>query len=106
MAKTHLDIRGTSFFIDGKATYSETAGTNPAAHGLLMNARFIQGVFDDASDPSRFARFGRDTWDADQNTAELIAALPQWYHTGLRAFTVGFQGGRPFFTMGNHTIVK
>ena len=38
------------------------------------------------------------------NTERLIAALPEWYRYGLRAFTTGFQGGGPCFTIQNHTI--
>jgi hypothetical protein len=30
-----------------------------------MNARFIQGIFDDKADPGRFSRFGYD-WDAER----------------------------------------
>ena len=66
---------------------------------------FIQGVFDDTVDPSRFNRFGR-CFDAQMNTDALIAALPQWYRCGLRAFTVGFQGGGPCFTVPNDQIVN
>lgn len=69
-----------------------------------MNARFIQGVFDDKADPARFARFGRNEWNAERQTDELISALPQWFDYGLRAFTVGFQGGGPCFTVNNLTI--
>jgi hypothetical protein len=69
-----------------------------------MNSRFIQGVFDDRQDPGRFARFGVATWDPEANTSNLIAALPEWYRYGLRAFTVGFQGGGPCFTTDIRTI--
>ena len=75
-----------------------------AVHGLLMNARFIQGVFDDKAATERFARFGWDTWDPEKNTNELIDSLPEWYHKGLRAITVGFQGGMPVLTTENATI--
>ena len=104
MAKTHLTIEGEKFLINEKVTYSEIDGTRPSAHGLLMNARFIQGIFDDAMDPDRFARWGHSEWDAMANTERLIAALPEWYRYGLRAFTTGFQGGGPCFTTPNHTI--
>ncbi len=104
MAKTHLTIEGEKFLINGKQTYSEIDGTKPSAHGLLMNARFIQGIFDDAMEPERFARWGHSEWDAMANTERLIAALPEWYRYGLRAFTTGFQGGGPCFTIQNHTI--
>ncbi len=104
MSQTHLSIQGESFLINGQLTYREIVGSNPRAHGLLMNARFIQAIFDDKADPRRFARWGQATWDPAQHTADLVAALPEWYRYGLRAFTVGLQGGGPCFTMNNLTI--
>lgn len=101
MPATHLSITSEAFLINGKLTYSDIAGSNPNAHGLLMNARFIQGIFDDKADPGRFARWGQDHWDAARHTNDLIAALPEWYRYGLRAFTVGLQGGGPCFTLNN-----
>ncbi|MEK3885041.1 hypothetical protein [Paenibacillus sp. PL2-23] len=103
MGKTVLAIEGEDFVINGKKTYSEITGTYPNVHGLLMNARFVQGVFDDKADRARFNRFGRN-FDPDRNTDDLIAALPEWYDAGLRAFTIGFQGGGPCFTIMNSTI--
>ncbi len=102
--KTKVSIQGRQFYINGMPTYHEIP--NCAAHlqGLLMNCRFVQGIFDDATNPSAFARFGHTSWDAVQNTEDLIAALPLWYAYGLRAFTVGLQGGGPCFTMTNETI--
>lgn len=104
MAQTHLSISGEKFTINGALVYSDIPGSRPEAHGLLMNARFIQGIFDDAAEPARFARFGRAAWDPEQHTDDLIAALPEWYAYGLRAFTVGLQGGGPCFTVNNLTI--
>jgi len=104
MGQTNLSIQEETFLINGQLTYQEIAGSNPQAHGLLMNARFIQGIFDDAAAPERFARWGHDKWDPEAHTDELIAALPAWYRYGLRAFTVGFQGGGPCFTVNNRTI--
>lgn len=101
---TQIGIEGENFTINGKLTYSEIEGSNPDAHGLLMNARFIQGIFDDKEAPARFARFGWNEWDPERHTDELIAALPEWYRYGLRAITVGFQGGMPVFTVENSTI--
>lgn len=101
---TTVDIRGTDFEINGARTYTELPSSRPQAHGLLFNARFIQGIFDDAADPKRFARFGFDSWDPEDHTDRLIAALPEWYDHGLRAFTVGIQGGGPCFTIRNQTI--
>jgi len=104
MSKTTITIENESFLINDKLTYSEINTSKPEAHGLLMNARFIQGIFDDKADPARFARWGHTEWNPETNTKALIDALPEWYDYGLRAFTVGFQGGGPCFTVGNDTI--
>lgn len=101
--KTNLSVLGRKFLINQKPVYSELPGCPEKYRGLLMNARMIQGVFDDRIDPRRFDRFGR-TFDPDRNTDSLILALPQWYAKGLRAITVGFQGGGPCFTIDSGTI--
>ena len=102
--KTKLSIEGKLFKINGKLVYSEIKGNSPDVHGLLMNARFVQGIFDDKAAPERFARFGWDKWDPERHTDELIKALPEWYSYGLRAITVSLQGGMPVFTIENSTI--
>ena len=104
MPETTVTIQGTSFLINNRPTYAEIGGSHEYAHGLLMNARFIQGVFDDKNGRDRYARWGKSSFDPDQHTDDLIAALPDWYAHGLRAFTVGFQGGGPCFTIDNSTI--
>lgn len=100
---TTYEIFKDKFLINGKLIYSEYPECPEQYRGLLMNARFIQGVFDEKSDRSRFDRFG-EVFDPELNTEKLIEALPQWYAKGLRAFTVGFQGGGPCFTINNYTI--
>lgn len=104
MSHTHVSIQGDRFLINGRLTYSEIEGSPPSVHGLLMNARFIQGIFDDRAAPERFARWGHEAWDAKANTQRLVRALPEWHAHGLRAFTVGLQGGGPCFTIDNATI--
>lgn len=101
--KTKLALSGRAFRINGRPTYAEIPGCDAAYHGLLMNARMIQGVFDDRENPRRFDRFGR-SFDPERNANDLAAALPAWYAQGLRAITVGFQGGGPCFTTDNGTI--
>ncbi|WP_372794164.1 hypothetical protein [Pontiella sp.] len=103
---TALSIRREQFLINGRPVYADLPGCPEKYHGLLMNARFIQGIFDDAEAPERFARFGHETWDPEAQTDRLIAALPEWYAYGLRAFTVGLQGGGPCFTTDNNTITN
>lgn len=100
---TKLTINGRAFLINGQPTYSELPACNKTYYGMLMNARMIQGVFADREAPERFNRFGR-SFDPDRNTDDLVAALPAWYAHGLRAITVGLQGGGPCFTTDNLTI--
>lgn len=97
MSKTNLSIDGAKFKINGQLTYSEIESCKPSVHGLLMNARFIQGIFD-SKNREQFNRYGKD-FDPEQNTDDLIAALPEWYEKGLRAITVGMQGGGSCFTV-------
>jgi len=102
MGKTNLSIKGRDFYINGKLVYDEIEG-NSNSKGLLMNARFIQGIFDDKTNIKRFNRFNK-IFDVDTNTDDFIAALPEWYEYGLRAVTVGIQGGMPVFTIDVNTI--
>jgi hypothetical protein len=102
MGQTNLSIKERDFYINGKPVYDEIEG-NASAKGLLMNARFIQGVFDDKTNKQRFNRFNK-VFDADAHTDDFIAALPEWYEYGLRAVTVGIQGGMPVFTIDVRTI--
>lgn len=99
--QTVLSIKGDKFFINDALTYNEIP--NCKYKGLLMNARFIQGVFDDKIDKGRFQRFNR-IFDEEKNTQDLIKSLPEWYDAGLRAITVGFQGGGPCLTIDSDTI--
>lgn len=103
---TVLSLDGTKFRINGQLTYSEIPNCPSERRGLLMNSRMIQGVFDETSAPSRFARFGFEQWDPEAQTQRLIDALPEWKSYGLRALTVGFQGGGPCFTTDNQTITN
>lgn len=101
MGKTKLTINQDKFLINNQLTYSEI--DQCPYQGLIMNARFIQGIFDDKIDRSRFQRFNR-IFDAEKNTDKMIEALSSWYEAGLRAITVGFQGGGPCFTIDSNTI--
>jgi len=106
LSKTHINVKGEKFEINGELTYSEIEGSLPSAQGLLMNARFIQGIFDDKDMRERFARFGRSVYDPEKNTDDLAAALPEWYAHGLRSFTVGLQGGGPVFTIDDWSTIN
>lgn len=65
--------------------------------GLLLNARLVQGIFDDrnAATAAQWAYPDTGRWDPDRNTSEFIQAMPLWRRHGLLAFTINFQGGSP-----------
>ena len=65
--------------------------------GLLLNSRMVQGIFDDENSATRSRWKYPDTgkWDAERNTREFLAAMPEWRRHGLLSFTINFQGGSP-----------
>ncbi|MCL2060555.1 MAG: hypothetical protein FWH01_16145 [Oscillospiraceae bacterium] len=93
--KTKISIDGNKFLINGKLTYSELENANPGSIGLLWNMRLIQGIFDDLFGLDNIKKLCGTDFDPEKNTDDLIAALPEWYAYGIRAITVGLQGGWP-----------
>jgi hypothetical protein len=94
---TEISIRGEDFYINGKPTYAGRGWNGCRIEGLLLNARLVQGIFDD-SNPQTVSRWNYpDThkWDPDRNTNEFISAMPEWRKHGLIAFTLNLQGGSP-----------
>lgn len=69
MGKTSYRIENGNFYINGKLTYSELPGSDKNVHGLLFNARFIQGIFDDRNPANhgKYDRFGK-VFDPELNT--------------------------------------
>ena len=62
-----------------------------------MNSRVVQAIFDDRNPATAACWAYPDTakWDAEHNTREFIAAIPEWKNHGLLAFTINLQGGSP-----------
>jgi hypothetical protein len=95
---TQVSIRDEDFYINDQPTYAGQVWNGHRIEGLLLNARLVQGIFDDQN-PQTVARWNYpDTgkWDADRNTREFIAAMPDWRTHGLLAFTLNLQGGSPY----------
>jgi hypothetical protein len=95
--RTSVTIDGDRFLINGRPTYEGRAWKGTRIEGLLMNARMVQGIFDDLNEETRQLWAYPDTkrWDAERNTREFIAAMPEWRRHGLFAFTLNLQGGSP-----------
>jgi hypothetical protein len=96
-SQTIVSIEGDRFLINGRPTYERRTWRGMRIEGLLMNSRMVQGIFDDLSPETRARWAYPDTkrWDAERNTREFIAAMPEWRRHGLLAFTMNLQGGSP-----------
>lgn len=94
---TRVSSVGDQFFINGRPTYPGRTRQNHRVERLLFNTRMVQRVYDDLNP----ATVGRRTYpdfgkrDAERNTREFIAAMPQWRAPGVLPFTLNFQGGSP-----------
>lgn len=95
--KTTVSIRGEMFYINGRPTYAGRSWQGKRIEGLLLNARLVQGIFDDLNPQTRGRWAYPDTgrWDPERNTREFVGAMPQWRSHGLLAFTINLQGGSP-----------
>ena len=93
---TDVSIQGQAFFINGRPTYAGRLFNGWKIEGLLMNARLVQGIFDDLNPETRARwNYPAGPWDPERNTREFIAAMPAWRERGLLAFTINLQGGSP-----------
>ena len=82
---TGVSIVQGKWRINGTVTYPGTR-----AEGLLMNVRMVNAVFEDRNDTTRPQGF-----DPDANTDAFIRQMPDYVAGGIRAFTIGLQGGMP-----------
>ena len=94
---TSVTIEGTSFYINGTATFEGRSWRGYPIEGLLPNSRMVNGIFDDETDSTRYKWAYPDTkiWDAERNTDEFTDNIPLWHKNGLLAFTINLQGGSP-----------
>jgi hypothetical protein len=94
---TRVSTRDAAFLINGRPTYEGRVWNGHKVEGLLFNSRMVQGIFDDRNPETRarFAYPDTKVWDAERNTREFLAAMPEWRRHGLLAFTINLQGGSP-----------
>ncbi|MBA7602062.1 hypothetical protein ES703_09147 [subsurface metagenome] len=95
--KTEVTIDGDKWLINGRPTYEGREYRGWKIEGLLLNSRMIQAIFDDENETTRALWGYPDTgeWDPSRNTAEFVAAMPEWRQHGLIGITIGLQGGMP-----------
>jgi hypothetical protein len=90
-------IDADTFLVNGRPTYEGCTFHGKKIEGLLLNARMVQGIFDDRNPETRDQWSYLDTgqWDPERNTREFLLAMPAWRANGLLAFTLNLQGGNP-----------
>lgn len=95
--ETVVSIEKEQFLVNGSLTYSNRKWNNYRIEGLLMNARMVQGIFDDLNPETQNKWQYPDThrWDPDQNTDEFVKSMKTWNDHGLLSFTINLQGGSP-----------
>ena len=95
--RSAVSILRDQFLINGKPTYQDRIFAAGKIQGLLLNARMVQGIFDDQNPATsrRWAYPDTGKWDPDRNTREFVASMPKWRQSGLLAFTINLQGGSP-----------
>ena len=95
--RTVVSIVGDEFHMNGRPTYAGRTWRGHKIQGLLLNSRMVQGIFDDRNPETvrRWAYPDTGRWDAERNTREFLAAMPEWRRHGLLAFTINLQGGSP-----------
>ena len=95
--RTTVSIVGEEFYLNGLPTYAGRVWQGYKVQGLLLNARMVQGIFDDRNSNTvrRWAYPDTRRWSAERNTREFLAAMPEWRRHGLLAFTLNLQGGSP-----------
>src|SRR5208337_557398 len=81
---TAVSIVGDEFCINGRPTYAGRSWNGHKLEGLLLNARLVQGIFDDRNTHtvSRWCYPDTGKWDPERNTLEFIAAMPEWRRFG------------------------
>ena len=91
-----VSIQGSSFLINDHLTYPGRWYKGSRVEGLLLNARLVQGIFDDLNPETRGQwDYPDGPWDPERNTDEFLAAMPAWREAGLLSFTINLQGGNP-----------
>ncbi len=96
LRKTTVSIEGDAFLVNGKPTYAGRSYQGKKIEGLLLNARLVQGVFDDLNPETKVRwDYPDGPWDPERNTSEFIAMMPAWLASGMLGFTLNLQGGSP-----------
>ena len=94
---TTVSIQQRAFLINGEPTYKGRTWRGHKIEGLLMNARLVQGIFDDLNPQTRplWKYPDGSEFSAERNNREFLEAMPVWRKHGLLGIAINLQGGSP-----------
>jgi hypothetical protein len=96
MARSLVSIADGRFLINGTPTYAARSWRGHRIEGRLFNSRMANAIADDDNPATRGAwAYADGDWDAERNTREFIASLPDYRAHGLLAVCLNLQGGSP-----------
>lgn len=96
MPHTAVSIQGDRFFINGAPTHAGRSWNGHRVEGLLFNSRMANAIADDDNPSTRGAwAYADGPWDAERNTREFCAALPEYRRHGMLGVCINLQGGSP-----------
>lgn len=96
MARTLVSIADGRFLINGTPTYAGQSWRGHRIEGRLFNSRMVNAIADDDNPATRGAwAYADGDWDAERNTHEFVANLPDYRAHGLLAVCLNLQGGSP-----------
>lgn len=96
MARTFVSIADGGFLINGTPTYAGRSWRGHRIEGRLFNSRMANAIADDDNAATRGTwAYADGDWDAERNTREFIAKLPDYRAHGLLAVCLNLQGGSP-----------
>ena len=106
--QTRVSIKGDAWLINGRPTYEGRKYRGWKIEGLLLLSRMVLATFDDENEFTRILWNYPDTgrWDPDRNTAEFVAAMPEYKAHGLLAVAINLQGGSPLAYYRDREVVK
>jgi len=93
---SRISIEDGAFRVNGTPTYAGRTWRGHRIEGRLFNSRMANAIADDENPATRGAwAYADGDWDAERNTRELIAALPDYRAHGLLAVCLNISGGSP-----------
>ena len=106
--QTHVSIKNDAWLINGRSTYKGRKYRGWKIVGLLLLSRMVLATLNDENEFTRILWNYPDTgsWNPNRNTAEFVAAMPEYKAHGLLAIAINLQDGSPLAYYRDRDVVK